>query len=311
MIKIKKVIAYLFLIFFIFENVNAKSYKIGDKISGKIEFYKKYNFELPSGTWIVADRFRYSYYGATAKGYSLLKIKGNKAIEGFSIAELDIGTRFQAAFNDAMHLIMFKNEYDGCYERPEYYIIKYFKKGSSHNCFWIMHLDVFKELNDPDDPELRGVNAQYKAWLRDNKIVLPKIAIGSSHSYFSRLTGGKWFVIDHYFDPEVLGAPKSNFINEDRSEYHKYNITNYPDHKKVMDKVVSLGAKRHKQFELEVRAKEHHKINLSSLISNSSRNGGMEQNQDIVRQINKLRDLLKSGVLTEEEFKKAKEKILN
>ena len=309
--KIKKIIAYLFLIFFIFENVNAKNYKIGDKISGEMRFYKKYKFELPSGTWIVADRFRYNYYGATAKGYHLLKIKGKKAIEGFSISELDIGARFQSAFNDALHLIMFKNEYDGCYERPEYYILEYFKKGSSHNCFWIMHLDVFKELNDPDDPELRGVNAQYKAWLRDNKIVLPKIAIGSSHSYFSRLTGGKWFVIDHYFDPEILGAPKSDFINEDRSEYHKYNINNYPDHKKVMDKVVSLGAKRHKQFELEVRAKEHHKINLSSLISNSSGNGGIEQNQDIVTQINKLRDLLKSGVLTEEEFKKAKEKILN
>ena len=90
----------------------------------------------------------------------------------------------------------------------------------------------------------------------------------------------------------------------------KYNINNYPDHKKVMDKVVSLGAKRHKQFELEVRAKEHHKINLSSLISNSPENN-IEQNQDIVTQINKLTDLLKSGVLTEEEFKKAKEKILN
>ena len=154
------------------------------------------------------------------------------------------------------------------------------------------------------------MNAQYKAWLRDNKIELPKIAIGSSHSYFSRLTGGKWFVMAHGFDPEVLGAPKSEFIDEDRSEYHKYNINNYPDHKKIMEKVVSLGAKRHKQFELEVRAKEHHKINLSSLISNSPEND-IEQNQDIVTQINKLRDLLKSGVLTEEEFKKAKEKILN
>ena len=147
--------------------------------------------------------------------------------------------------------------------------------------------------------------------LRDNKVELPKIAIGSSHSYFSRLTGGKWFVIDHYYDPEVLGAPKSDFINEDRSEYHKYNINNYPDHKKIMEKVVSLGAKRHKQFELEVRAKEHHKINLSSLISNSLEIGSVEQNDDIVTQINRLRDLLKSGVLTEEEFKKAKEKILN
>ena len=311
MIEIKKIIAYLFLIFCIIENTNAKSYKIGDEISGKIEFYKKYKFELPSGTWTVADRFRYSYYGATAKGYHLLKIIDKKAIEGFSIAELDIGVRFQGAFNDALYLIMFKNEYDGCYERPEYYVLEHFAKGSSHNCFWIKHLDVFKELNDPDDPELRGVNSQYKAWLRDNKIELPKIAIGSSHSYFSRLTGGKWFVIDHYFDPEILGAPKSDFINEDRSEYHKYNISNYPEHKKVMEKIVSLGAERHKQFELEVRAKEHHKLELSLLITKSSENIIVDQNQDIITQINKLKNLLKSGVLTEEEFKKAKEKILN
>ena len=292
-------------------NVNAKSYKIGDKITDKIEFYKKYKFELPPGTWTVADRFRYSYYGATAKGYQLLKIKGNKVIEGLSIAELDIGARFQGAFNDAMHLVMFKNEYDGCYDRPEYYILEYFAKGSSHNCFWITHEDVYKELFDPDDPELRGVNAQYKAWLRDNKIELPKIAIGSLHSYFSRLTGGKWFVMSHGFDPEVLGAPKSKFIDEERSEYHKYNINNYPDHKKIMEKVVSLGAKRHKQFELEVRAKEYHKLNLSSYIDNQTNKIGVKLNDNILDKLNKLKNLYDTGVLNKEEFKKAKEKILN
>ena len=311
MLKIQKIIAYFFLIFCIFENVNAKSYKIGDKISGKIEFYKKYKFELPLGTWTVADRFRYSYYGATAKGYQLLKIKGNKAVEGISIAELDIGARFQGAFNDAMHLVIFKNEYDGCYDRPEYYILEYFTKGSSHNCFWISHEDVYKELFDPDDPELRGVNAQYKAWLRDNKIELPKIAIGSLHSYFSRLTGGKWFVMSHGFDPEVLGAPKSKFIDEERSEYHKYNINNYPDHKKIMEKVVSLGAKRHKQFELEVRAKEYHKLNLSSYIDNQTNKIGVKLNDNILDKLNKLKNLYDTGVLNKEEFKKAKEKILN
>ena len=311
MFKYIKLIFFLFIFSLIFENTKAKVYRIGDKISEEIEFYKKYKFELPSGTWTVADRFRYSYYGATTKGYHLLRIKDKKAVEGFSIAELDIGARFQSAFNDALHLIMFKNEYDGCYERPEYYILKYFTKGSSHNCFWVMHLDVLKELNDPDDPELRGTNAQYKAWIRDNKIELPKIAIGSSHSYFSRLTGGKWFVIDNYFDPQILGAPKSDFINEERSEYHKYNISNYPDHKKIMEKVVSIGAKRHKKFELEVRAKEHHKLDLSLLITKPTENNVMEKSKDIITQLNKLNNLFNSGALTEEEFKRAKEQILN
>ncbi len=307
----KKKIFY-FLIFFLFLNTAfAKNYTIGDEISNRIKFNNKYSFELPEGEWIVADRFSYSYYGIISKGYYLLKIKDKKVTEGFSIAELKLPTKWQGYLNAALHEIVFKNKYDGCYNRPEYYILEYFTKGSSHNCFWIKHLDVFKELNDPDDPELRGVNSQYKAWLRDNKIELPKIAIGSSHSYFSRLTGGKWFVIDHYFDPEILGAPESKFIDEDRSEYHKYNINDYPDHKKVMQRVVSLGAQRHKQFEIEVRAKEHHKLDLSYLITKSTENVSIEQNQDIVTQINKLRNLFKSGILTEEEFKKAKEKILN
>ena len=168
-----------------------------------------------------------------------------------------------------------------------------------------------ERTNDPDDPELRGTNAQYKAWIRDNKIELPKIAIGSSHSYFSRLTGGKWFVIDNYFDPQILGAPKSDFINEERSEYHKYNISNYPDHKKIMEKVVSIGAKRHKKFELEVRAKEHHKLDLSLLITKPTENNVMEKSKDIITQLNKLNNLFNSGALTEEEFKRAKEQILN
>ena len=307
----RKIILFFVFIFFISLNANSKSYRIGDKIRGNLEFYKKYVFDLPDGEWVVADKYAYSYYGVVSKGYILLKIKNKKAIEWINIGELDIGSRYQSIFNSILQEIVFKNKYDGCYDRPEYYVLEYFAKGSSHNCFWVLHEDVYKELNDPEDPELRGVYSHYKAWLRNNGIELPKVAIGSWHSYFSRLTGGKWFVMTHYFDPENLGAPKSKFIKEERSEYHKHNISNFPKHKKIMDKVISLSAERHKKFELEVRAKEHHKINLSSLISNSSGNGGIDQNQDIVTQINKLRDLLKSGVLTEEEFKKAKEKILN
>lgn len=310
-LKLKKIIFIIIIYSFFFSNSFSKSYRIGDKIEDEIEFYKKYKFELPPGNWTVGDRFAYEYYSITSKGYILLKLIDKKAIEIFTIGELDTGPRFQSAVNDLLYTVVFKNKYDGCYERPEYFILEFFSKGSSHNCFWIGHEDVYKELFNPDDPELRGVYAQFKGWLRDTGVTLPKIVIGSSHSYFSRLTGGKWFVINHAFDPEALGAPKSKFINEDRSEYHKFNISNYPEHKKILDKVVSLGAKRHKQFELEVRAKEHHKLNLNSYISNSKSENTDTSNKDILSQINKLNELYNSGVLTEKEFKKAKEKILN
>ena len=307
----KKFLYFFVTFILLIKYADAKSYRIGDKINGEIELYKKYKFELPPGEWTVADRYSYSFYGATSKGYQLLKIKNKKAIEGFSIGELDIGSRFQGDFNNILYSIVFKNKYDGCYERPEYFVLEFYAKGITHNCLWISHYDVYKELFDPDDPELRGVNAQYKAWLRDNKIELPKVAIGSSHSYFSRLTGGKWFVMNHDFDPEILGAPKSKFIKEDRSEYHKYNISNFPEHKKVMEKIISRGAKRHKLFEQEVRAKEHHKIDLTSYIKASLDISETNNDSDLYDQIKKLNELYKSGALSEEEFKKAKSKILN
>lgn len=307
----KKFLFFCITFVLLIKHADAKSYRIGDKLSGEIEFYKKYKFELPQGEWTVADKYSYSYYGATSKGYQLLKIKNKKAIEGISIGELDIGSRFQGDFNNILYTIVFKNKYDGCYKRPEYFILEFYAKGITHNCFWISHQDVYKELFDPDDPELRGVNSQYKAWLRENNIELPKVAIGSSHSYFSRLTGGKWFVMSHGYDPEILGAPESKFIKEDRSEYHKYNISNFPEHKKVMEKVISIGAKRHKLFEEEVRAKEHHKIDLTSYLKASLEISETNNGDDIYNQIKKLNELYKSGTLSEDEFKKAKDKILN
>ena len=35
--------------------------------------------------------------------------------------------------------IVFKDKYDGCYQRPEYYVFEFFAKGSSFNCFWVYH----------------------------------------------------------------------------------------------------------------------------------------------------------------------------
>ena len=303
----KKVVFLLFFLL-IFETAMSKSYRIGDKVTNEIKFYKKYKFELPEGDWTIADRYSYNNYGFLSKGYILLKIKNKKAEELLFVGEQVIPSKWVGYINPVINDIVFKNKYDGCYERPEYYLLKYFRKGSSFNCFWVYHLDTYKELFDPDDPELRGIYSQFKAWLRDNNTELPKVAVGSSHWYFSRLSGGKWFSIQHLMDPEAMGGPTNNFIDETNSEYHKNNISNYPEHEKFMNKVITLGAIRHKQFELEVKAKEHHKLDLNEYqkIKNKS-----DKNYEIISQLKKLKDLHDSGILTEDEFKKAKSKILN
>ena len=69
--------------------------------------------------------------------------------------------------------------------------------------------------------------------------------------------------------------------------------------------------KQDKKFELEVGAKDHHKINLEKYIKNFDTNKVSVGEDNILSKLSKLKKLYDNGVLTEDEFKKAKNKILN
>ena len=75
---------------------------------------------------------------------------------------------------------MIVNKTDGCYERPEYYLLEFYRKGSTHNCFRVGHLDLNKELTNPDDPETRGNASFINHWIKKNSIKVPKIVFHSN-----------------------------------------------------------------------------------------------------------------------------------
>ena len=77
-----------------------------------------------------------------------------------------------------------------------------------------------------------------------------------------------------------------------------------------MQKWVSISAKRHIEFENIIKMIERHKLDLSALSPPNSLST-KNLSSDILDQINKLNDLFKSGVLSKDEFEKAKKKILN
>ena len=191
---------------------------------------------------------------------------------------------------------------------PEYFIVKVYKKGSTHNCLVIDHSDVRKDFFTPDDRE--AADAGVKKWIRDNKIQLPRVGLSSFHAYFSRLAAGKWYLLSYGIDPKILSGPKNNFISEETSEYHKNNISNYPDHQKTMQKWVSISAQRHIEFENLIKVIERHKLDLGDLSPSKSQLSKNSSNE-IIDQINKLNILYKNGILTKDEFEKAKKKILN
>ena len=303
-----KILLLIILLLSVLNNAYAKKYKLLEVIDSKFSLNKKFNLNLPEGKWIVVNARQEAYYGLFSKVYSLVKLENNTAIEWIQVAEMYTAGIYENIVNQAIYEAIFKNKYDGCYQRPEYFIVKVYKKGSTHNCLVVGHIDVYKEFYNPDDPEVS--NAELTKWVRDNNIQLPKVGLESFHAYFSRLAAGKWYLLSYGIDPQILNAPKNKFISEESSEYHKNNILNYPDHKLVMEKWVSISAQRHFEFENIIKVIDRHKLDLKDLkplISNSSKN----PTNDIVDQLDKLNDLFKKGVLSEEEFEKAKQKIIN
>jgi hypothetical protein len=308
--SLKKILWILIIALLLNNNAYAKKYKTDDVVENQFYINKKFILDLPKGKWTVVEKKRLSYYGLSNLEYTLVKTNGNKISEAISIIEWKTAGFMENLVNHALIEIMFKDKYDGCYDRPEYTVMEFYRKGSSHNCFWVGHHDLIKHIYNPDNPELKTANTQLKMWLKEKKITLPKVALYSEHSYFSRLAGGKWYGLVYVADPKILNAPDNSFIKEDSSEYHKNNIDRYPEHKKIMARWVSISAKRHLNFENLVNAKEYHKLDLKSF-SPAKSAANQNQNDELINQLKNLNDLYKNGVLTKEEFEKAKKKLLN
>ena len=125
--------------------------------------------------------------------------------------------------------------------------------------------------------------------------------------------GKNLFEVGYCINPELNGASKSKFTAEETSEYHPQNISDYPDKKKYMEEWIKLAVQRHKSFEKGIGAKEHHILDLSEygvaeLVEETKTTSS---GSGITEKLKELHDLYKEGVLTKEEFEKAKKKVLS
>ena len=127
-------------------------------------------------------------------------------------------------------------------------------------------LDNFKP-SDMWSVKFNKDKLRIEKWINDNKVEYPKIMLWSGHLYFSRLTGGQAFSISYNIDPELLNSPKITKFTEETSEFHKNNIDNFPEHKKIMEKWISVAAKRHREFEKNVKIRKHHALDLNKYIN--------------------------------------------
>jgi len=312
----KILLIFLIQIFFLNTNVysNINKFKKGDILSNEIKLNKKKSLTLPEGNWEVTYRSTEIVYGMKFSLISLVKLENDEISEFLEIGFSNLAGKFVKYVDPIIIEVIFKNPHDGCYERPEYLVMELYRKGSMHNCFKIRHVETVKELYNPDDQSTLGFLASIKKYINDNNQKdLPKIMLGRFHSYFSRTNGADWYLISHLINPKNINAPDSKFFTEESSEYHKYNIDNYPGHKEVMKKWISFSVKKHLALERLAMAKTDHKLNLEKYVlkDNNLDNLKQQKNINFIEQLNKLDDLFKSGSLSKEEFEKAKKKLLD
>ena len=295
---------FFFLIFFIGDSY-AENFKMGQKIENEFKFSKKVSFPLEPGVWEVINREVWFFGAVKVRLIGLILVENNEVVAFREFQEGKLSGGYQADLNIAIHEYLYKDKYDGCYNRPEYTFLKKINIGNSHNCLIVRHYDLSKELYSPDDPDAYTYRKNYRFYLENNNLKIPNNLFYSYHAYFSRLVNNNLYTAVYLDIPERLGAPKNKFESEDTSEYHPSNINKYPKFKKFMDKFVKISSQRHINFENNINAKNKHKLKFTNISTNKT------NDSKILDQINKLNTLYKDGVLTKEEFEKAKKKILN
>ena len=304
---------FLYVIFItltinIFSNAFAKTFYTGDSINDYFNYNRDIKIKLSQGNWTVVRKAMEG--NPKQKIVGIGRVENNEIMEVIEVYEGKLAGYYVKYVDPILIEMVFKNKYDGCYERSEYYLLELYRKGSTFNCMIVRHREMTKLLNYPDDPDDRGISSAYNFWIKSKKLTYPKIMLESYHTYFSRMVGGKWYQIVHFIHPKLLNAPKSNFFTEETSEYHKHNISQFSEHKKTMKKWTSISSKFHIKFQDEMaKSKNRHKLSLDKYLINT----GVEakSNDSVIEQIKQINELYKSGAITKEEFKKAKEKLLN
>ena len=257
----RNILILLFILLTIcIQKAYSKNFQIGQIVENELEIKRSIKFKLPEGKWEVVRKSTDNQYGISQKIIGIARVENNEVMEVIEVYEGLLAGIYVGYIDQAINEIVFKNKYDGCYEKPEYYFVKFFWKGSSHNCLVVKPLDVFKALNNPDDPEKRGMGAAYNIWLKNNNYVIPSIFLESYHTYFTRLSKGNWYQLTYMANPKIFNSPESKFKTIETTEYNGANINNFPQHKKIMDIFLELSKKRHIEFENSLKAKRRHRL---------------------------------------------------
>lgn len=279
--------------------------------SGEVKF-KGITYELLEGEWILVSKFDWHIMGIQGDGVTLALIENNTLKALVDIGHITTSGKRQALVSQILDRAIVNGVTDGCYDKSEYYIVKVWQRGMSANCLISRHLDLKKEMYNPDyNVEADGYGetystAAFKNFFKKNNLEIPKILISNRHFYMSPSHGGRTVAFSIDRNPEFFGVSNTLIGNENNSEYHKTNLEKHPKKKKFVNEIIQQSFVYHKNFENKLKVKDYQKLDLGISENKKKEN----KDKSIVSELQKLNELFKSGAISKKEFEAAKKKLL-
>ena len=292
----KKIILIISIFLFLGTNAFAKwKYNQGDIVQGEVIFGKKDTFKLPPGEFFVA------------------LVTREREFHDMMLYQIDKNSGY---VRWAIHLYATGNTEWGWWNMPKFcnrtnvYFIKKKKGNKKYACWMVNHYRS-------DIPSNKGFWAKVREYEISNGLKNPDIFVGSTHEYSK---GSKLWGSVYFYNPELDGVPKPKSLEWDTNEFHKQRVMNYPKHEEFLKKYISIGAKFVDEFNKTHKIKGQLSLNPKENFSEVSINTEKTDNKsvsksadkkNIVEELKGLKDLLDAGAITQDEFEKAKKKLLN
>lgn len=315
----KSLIVLFFLNFFIYKNLQSFEFKpndwktkIGETITGEFKSTRKRSFPLEEGTWTLIDRSHDDIY-ATIFSEELFFVQFINDVpqKWFSIGKIDNLGKWVAYISTYINAEVFNSKNAFCRLKQHYNYIKFYKKGFAHNCMVVTITDVKRELYPSDYDSNSDYTASLRKWIKDNNIKMPDLYLEYSASFHAMSVEPTWYVIGYGETPEIFANYKPKYTSRDTTEFHPDKINNYPEAKKIMKNWLEKSAIMQKNFENLIKVKKYHKIDLKDIMPKINEIKKIDEKDiNISDQIIKLNDLYNKGIITKNEFEKAKSKVL-
>ena len=311
----------LYLIFFILlfatqASAVKFSHKVGDVVENEVYYGRNIIFPLPPGKFTVVH---YKHWGEF-KSVLLIQTDKNTGVIRWKIKLTATGSTDERNSQWLTSKI--------CDQTDRYFIKRV--KGKKFSCWLVSH-----STTEPEDVVRQSISNNFfnfnqtilhkikaeqsilsksKDYEMENNIISPSMFVVTKHHYGNK---SKYYESEYYYNPELDGVPEAVNLDWNRNEFHKRQIKKYPKHEAFLKKYISFAASLVDRFNKLNKVTGTLELEASTYITQASINVGSGETtkeapkRNIVEQIKQLKELMDAGVISQEEFDKAKKKLLN